>query len=155
MAKEIERKYLVNRAKMSFLSVVMDGEPIRIRQGYISDLDTGVVRVRIADDVGFLTVKGPTIGITRNEFEYVIPKDDAEDMLDTMCDKIISKHRYIFKLPNDLKIEIDIFLGSELIIAEIELPSEDTVFDKPDWLGLEVSDDPAYFNNNIAARIGK
>jgi adenylate cyclase len=100
-----------------------------------------------------LTVKGLTVGCTRLEFEYEIPYADAEKMLDELAEKpIIEKLRYVIPAGDGLKWEIDEFLGVNqgLIVAEIELPSEETGFTKPEWLGKEVTLDPSYFNSNLA-----
>lgn len=100
---------------------------------------------------GFLTVKGITNGVTRSEFEYEIPFSDADKMLSGLAEKpLIEKRR--FKIPaGSLVWEIDEFLGENagLIVAEIELPDEDAPFERPDWLGREVSNDPRYFNSNL------
>ena len=110
--------------------------------------------MRTIDDKGFLTVKGISVGATRSEYEYDIPAADAEEMLDDLCETpIIEKNRY--KIPlGDVIWEVDEFLGVNdgLIVAEVELQSEDQAFDKPDWIGEEVTYDPKYFNANLIAR---
>lgn len=122
-------------------------------QGYISTTQPGqTVRVRLAGDQGYLTLKGPTEGITRSEFEYEIPVVDAKEMLETMCDRpLIEKIRYRL-LVNHLLWEIDEFSGENagLIIAEVELKTEDQTIFKPDWLGPEVSGDLRYYNANLS-----
>ena len=149
MAKEIERKFLVVGDVWRTLA-----KGTRYRQGYLSTVKERTVRVRTIDGKGFLTVKGPTIGATRSEYEYEIPAADANEMLDALCEKpIIEKNRY--KIPvGDLTWEVDEFFGVNegLIVAEIELMSEDQSFDKPAWVGAEVTDDPRYFNANLIAR---
>ena len=94
------------------------------------------------------------MGATRSEYEYEIPAGDAEEMLDDLCERpIIEKNRY--KIPlGDVIWEVDEFLGVNdgLIVAEVELKSEDQAFDKPEWIGAEVTDDPRYFNANLIAR---
>ena len=111
------------------------------------------VRVRTIDDKGFLTIKGITIGATRREYEYEIPTADANEILDELCEKpIIEKIR--FKIPHaGLTWEIDEFAGVNLglIVAEVELESEDQNIDFPPWVGEEVSGDPRYFNSNLIA----
>lgn len=150
MAKEIERKFLVKNDGWRSQAT---GTPYS--QGYIATTRLGqTVRVRIAGNQGYLTLKGPTVGITRSEFEYVIPVDDAKEMLETMCDRpLIEKIRYRLPLGN-LVWEIDEFSGENagLIVAEVELISENQSIDKPDWLGKEVSGDSRYYNANLGRR---
>jgi len=145
MKTEIERKFLV--AADSWRTDVGAGE--LYEQGYIScDPKKITVRVRLAGSRGFLTLKGPTEGISRSEMEYEIPADEAKYMLEHFCgDRIVSKTRYLLEA-NGLQLEIDEFHGENqgLILAEIELESEDQPLEKPDWLGEEVSHDPRYFN---------
>ena len=109
--------------------------------------------MRIYDGKGFLTVKGISIGATRSEYEYEIPAADAEEMLNSLCEKpIIEKDRY--KIPiGEVTWEVDEFLGINhgLVVAEVELQSEDQTFPKPSWIGKEVTDDPKYFNANLIA----
>jgi adenylate cyclase len=153
VAKEIERKFLVNMDHPD-LAPVLATTPIRIRQGYLKSDDKGVVRARVYGSQGYLTVKGPTLGITRDEFEYEIPAADANAMLEHMCGAIVSKSRYLIPFPGGYVFEIDVFDNIDLVIAEIELPREDSSYPNPAWLGQEVSHDPAYYNNAIAERIG-
>jgi adenylate cyclase len=155
MPNEIERKFLVDREHPELKKLLETIPPLVIRQGYIMSGPTGVVRVRRMGNRGFLTVKGATSGITRSEFEYQIPADEADTMLETMCGQIIEKNRYTILLTGCLMVEVDVFQQIDLVIAEVELDSEDQVFDKPDWLAEEVSHDPAYFNNVIAERIAQ
>lgn len=152
MPKEIERKYLIDRDYPE-VQALISGPGVEIRQGYIASGPTGVVRIRIAGDKGILTIKSKTVGVSRDEFEYEIPRNDAEAMLATMCGKIISKTRHCFPLEDGLMAEVDVFPQIDLVIAEVELPSADTTFTKPAWLTQDVSHDPAYFNNNIAERL--
>ncbi len=154
MAKEIERKFLVNKDHPDLIRI-LSGTPIRIRQGYLKSDDKGVVRARVYGEQGYLTIKGPTVGIARDEFEYEIPVGDAEAMLDSMCGAIISKSRYLVPITDLLTFEIDVFDDIDLIVAEIELPHETSEFFKPDWLAADVSHDPAYYNNAIAERIAQ
>lgn len=149
MAKEIERKFLVAGEDWRALA-----RGTRYRQGYLSTVKERTVRVRTIDDKGFLTVKGITVGATRSEYEYEIPAADADEMLDDLCQKpIIKKNRYKIAL-GDVTWEVDEFLGVNdgLIVAEVELQSEDQPFPKPDWIGEEVTDDPRYFNANLVTR---
>jgi adenylate cyclase len=121
------------------------------KQGYLSSHKERTVRVRIAEDKAFLTVKGKTIGMTRAEFEYAIPVAEARIMLDTLCEKpLIEKYRYTVQYARFVW-EIDEFLGENegLIVAEIELPTEDTPFALPTWAGKEVTTDARYYNANL------
>lgn len=146
MAKEIERKFLVVDA-----SYKRQASHCEIRQGYLNSDKERTVRVRTIDDKAFLTIKGRTHGVTRDEFEYEIPYKDACVMLDTLAERpLIEKNRYLVKCGGFLW-EIDEFFGenSGLTVAEIELPDENETFERPAWLGEEVSDDPRYFNSNL------
>jgi CYTH domain-containing protein len=108
--------------------------------------------VRIAGDRGFLTIKGPTQGVTRSEFEYAIPVSDAREMLETLCvGPLIEKTRYTLE-HNGLIWEIDEFAGENqgLILAEVELTEANQSIQLPEWVGTEVSHDPRYFNANLA-----
>jgi len=146
MGKEIERKFLVKDDAFKQMA-----KGTRYRQGYLSSTKERVVRVRTIDDKGFLTVKGITTGATRVEYEYEIPAIDADAMLDELCEKpIIEKNRY--KIPQGRLVwEIDEFFGENdgLVVAEVELESEDQAFAKPEWVGAEVTGDPKYFNSNL------
>ncbi|MFZ5517585.1 MAG: CYTH domain-containing protein [Candidatus Zhuqueibacterota bacterium] len=146
MAKEIERKFLVNGDAWRKLA-----RGIHYRQGYLSTVKERTVRVRTVDAKGFLTIKGITVGASRSEFEYEIPVDDANFMLDHLCEKpLIEKYRY--KIPFEGHVwELDEFEGDNqgLIVAEIELKHEDEMFQRPQWIGQEVTGDPRYFNSNL------
>lgn len=147
MSKEIERKFLVK--DNSF--VEMASESHRIRQGYISRRKEGTVRVRTLDHRGFLTVKGATHGIERHEWEFEIPYEDANEMFSTVCEPgLIDKTRHIVDYMG-YRWEIDEFHGSlsPLVVAEVELPSAETEPPLPPFVGMEVSDDPAYYNSNL------
>jgi len=148
MAKEIERKYLVKGMEWRSLA-----EGTHYRQGYLNSAKERTVRIRTINDKAFLTIKGLTVGATRSEYEYEIPHADCTAMLDTLAEKpIIEKKRY--KIPyGGLVWEVDEFLGVNegLIVAEVELTSEDQQFEKPSWVGEEVSSDPRYFNSNLVA----
>ncbi len=144
---EIERKYLVKN-----LDFVKYGVPHRIKQGYISTEEGRVVRIRIKDQKGYLTLKSASQGFAHHEFEYEIPVADAEQMLDAMCHKpIIDKTRFDL-LHKGKKWEVDVFNGENegLIIAEIELQSKDEEFKIPPFIDREVTDDPRYYNAYIA-----
>jgi CYTH domain-containing protein len=145
MASEIERKFLVTGQDWR------SGNATRYRQGYLSLDKARSVRVRVAEDAAQLTVKGVTEGATRREFEYEIPLDDAREMLATLClQPLIEKRRYRVR-HGGLVWEVDEFCGDNagLVVAEVELEHEDQHFDRPAWLGREVTDDPRYYNVNL------
>jgi CYTH domain-containing protein len=145
MGTEIERKFRVKEGAWREASAT------RYRQGYLSTDKERTVRVRTINDKAYLTIKGITVGASRAEFEYEIPVADAEDMLDNLCEKpLIEKNRYKVEA-GALTWEVDEFFGENqgLIIAEIELQSEDQPFDKPDWVTEEVTADPRYYNANL------
>lgn len=148
---EIERKFLVRHD--AFRSLADPPNGTLYRQGYLCADRERTVRVRIAGERGFLTIKGQTQGCTRSEYEYEIPVQDASQLLESLCLKpLIEKMRYrVAAQPNGLTWEVDVFQGANrgLTVAEIELPSEDTLFERPEWLGEEVSSDPRYFNSNL------
>ena len=148
MALEIERKFLVNENNWR------NGQGTMYRQGYLNSAENRNVRVRVIDDRGYLTVKGISQGATRVEYEYEIPKPDAEDMLDNLCEQpLIIKKRFKIEFKGFVW-EVDEFLGENqgLIIAELELESETQTFIKPEWIGEEVTGDPKYFNSNLIHR---
>jgi len=146
MAQEIERKFLVNKALLGALPV---GQ--RLCQGYIPTSNSSTVRVRIAGDQAFLTLKGPSQVVTRSEFEYPIPLVEAEAMLQELCESSrIEKTRYLLEHEGHTW-ELDVFADSNegLLVAELELEDENEAFARPPWLGEEVSHDPRYFNSNL------
>jgi len=146
MGKEIERKFLLKDDSWRSLA-----KGKRYRQGYLNSVKERVVRVRTIDDDGFLTVKGITKGATRAEFEYDIPAAEADAMLDDLCEKpLIEKNRYKIEFGGFIW-EVDEFFGENqgLTVAEVELESEDQRFEKPAWIGEEVTGDPKYFNSNL------
>ncbi|MCK0131622.1 CYTH domain-containing protein [Flavobacteriaceae bacterium F08102] len=145
MAQEIERKFLVTDASFKNASF----EAMKIVQGYLSSVPERSVRIRIRDDRAFITVKGigDLSGMSRFEWEKEISVEDAKHLL-AICEKgIIDKTRYKVAM-GDYIFEVDEFHGDNdgLIVAEIELKSEDDVFQKPTWLGKEVTGDPKYYN---------
>lgn len=146
MGKEIERKFLLTGDRWKSLA-----EGTTYRQGYLNSVKERTVRIRTIDDRAFLTIKGLTVGASRMEYEYEIPAADCNEMLDALAEKpIIEKKRY--KVPFEgLTWEIDEFFGENvgLIVAEVELESEDQAFNKPEWVGEEVTGDPRYFNANL------
>ncbi len=145
MGKEIERKFLVQAGTWQ------TAKGTKYRQGYLNTQKERIVRVRTIDNKGYLTVKGLTVGASRLEFEYEIPVQEADQMLDELCQKpLIEKNRYLVQY-GGLTWEVDQFFGDNegLVVAEVELQGEDQVFEKPDWLGEEVTGDPRYFNSNL------
>jgi adenylate cyclase len=147
MASEIEHKFLVRT------EIWRPGsEGVLIRQGYLSVEKERVVRVRTAGSDATLTIKGKTEGISRQEFEYRIPLADATFMLDTMCLKpVLSKTRYRERVgAHDWEIDVFHAENDGLIVAEVEVGSEAEQIEMPSWAGREVSDDPRYFNANLA-----
>lgn len=148
MAYEIERKFLVKNDSF----IAQSFQKSVIKQGYISTNENAVVRVRTKDNKAFITIKGINSGASRQEWEYPIPLTDAEDMLNNLCsNNIISKTRYYVKHDNHLW-EIDVFDGRHngLIIAEIELSSEDETFSIPSFIGDEVTGNIRYYNSELS-----
>ena len=146
MGIEIEKKFLLTGKEWKQLAT-----GTAYRQGYLNSVKERTVRVRTINDQGFLTIKGVSVGATRLEYEYEIPLEDANALLDELCEKpLIEKNRYKVNF-NGFTWEIDEFFGENdgLIVAEIELESEDQAFDKPDWVGEEVTGDSRYFNSNL------
>ncbi|HUH41919.1 MAG TPA: CYTH domain-containing protein [Sulfurimonas sp.] len=146
MGLEIERKFLIDIDKVGNLE-----NGYAIKQGYIQTKDKTVVRVRVKDKEAFLTIKGKNIGATRLEYEYIIPLNDANEMLEKLCAKpIIDKTRYLVKHKNHTW-EIDIFHKENdgLIVAEVELKSEDETLELPEWTVKEVTDESKYYNSSL------
>ena len=146
MATEIERKFCVEGTSWR------QGNSVRLSQGYLNRDKHRTVRVRIAGDEAFLTVKSVRQGVTRGEFEYAIPVADAEQLLKLSDGPVVEKNRHVI-VHEGSKWEVDEFLGDNagLVIAEIELTSEDQPFSRPAWLGREVTHDNRYYNSNLAA----
>lgn len=148
MAKEIERKYLV----VSDAFIAESKSRTHIRQTYISDDPDATVRIRLRDDQAYLTVKGRNRGAVREEWEYPIPAADAVEMAETLCGGFaIDKTRYIVD-HGGLTWEVDIFHGRHagLVLAEVELPSEDTLVALPPWIGEDVTGVARYYNSTLA-----
>jgi adenylate cyclase len=147
MANEVERKFLV---KGEFKNIA--SKETRIVQGYLSSVPERTVRVRIKGDKGFITIKGigNTSGATRYEWEKEIPINEVEDLLKICEPGVIDKTRYLVKAGNHT-YEVDEFYGENqgLIVAEVELLSESERFDKPEWLGEEVTGDTKYYNSML------
>ena len=145
MAIEIERKFLVVGDTWRSATTVY------YSQGYLNRDKARTVRVRIAGDQAFLTIKGITQGASRAEFEYTIPMEDAKALLAICEQPLIEKYRRKITYEGFVW-EVDEFLGENfgLVVAEIELPSEDTQFPKPEWIGKEVTQDERYYNSNLS-----
>ena len=146
MGVEIERKFLLQGDAWRGL-----GQAVLLRQGYLSSARERVVRVRIEGEQAMLTIKGANVGATRGEWEYPIPLADAVELLDGVCEQpLIEKVRHRIEHAG-MVWEVDEFLGANagLVVAEIELASEDQPFEKPEWIGAEVSGDARYYNANL------
>ncbi len=144
MATEIERKFLVRDDSWRQQA----GEIVPMRQGYLSGGGQSSIRVRVQGDQAFLNIKSATLGVWRREYDYPIPLGDAEEILDHLCQRpLIEKTRYHVAHAGHTW-EVDVFEGDNagLVVAEIELDSEDESFAKPAWAGEEVSHDPRYYN---------
>lgn len=150
MSKEIERKFLV---RGDFKSLAFRSE--RITQGYLSSVPERTVRVRIKCNEGFITIKGLSnaSGLTRYEWEKEIPVDEARELLQLSEPGMIDKTRYLVQVGKHV-FEVDEFYGENegLILAEIELQSEDEPFEKPEWLEKEVTGDPRYYNAMLSKK---
>jgi adenylate cyclase len=147
MATETERKFLV-QTELLKLPPMQQGIPIL--QGYLHSREEMSIRVRLAGHKAFLTIKGKSMGLSRPEFEYEIPVSDAREMM-RLCTEKVEKIRY--KIPmEDFCWEVDVFGAANegLVLAEIELTSEEQTFPRPDWLGEEVSFDSRYQNACLA-----
>lgn len=144
MATEIERKFLLKDDSWK----AMADEGNHYRQGYFSRPDKASIRVRLSANKAYLNIKSAELGIRRLEYEYEIPVADASEMLERLCvTPLIEKTRYLIKYAEHIW-EVDVFEGDNagLVVAEIELSSEDEDFQRPPWLGEEVSEDPRYYN---------
>jgi len=153
MGIEIERKFLL--ANDDWRHAVTESK--HIAQGYLVDVSAmrdgtarASVRVRISGENAWLNIKSVDLGVSRAEYELPLPLNDAETMLETLCDGVLEKVRHHVNVDGWL-FEIDEFKGSNsgLIVAEIELPSADASFPRPAWLGREVSDLERYYNVNL------
>ncbi|WP_428634748.1 CYTH domain-containing protein [Sedimenticola sp.] len=147
MALEIERKFIVINDKWKS-GVVSESV---LKQAYIANQPNATVRIRVANGLAHLNIKSATTGISRAEFEYPIPLADAEQMLQQIAlQPFIDKTRYQVKWGNHTW-DLDLFAGENrgLVMAEVELSSEDESFELPPWAGDEVSGDPRYYNSNL------
>ncbi len=151
MALEIERKFLVNSDRFKKEAYQKN----YIKQGFLNSNKNRTVRIRIMDDKGFLTIKGKSnkSGTSRFEWEKEISKTEAVELF-LLCEKgIIEKYRYLVKSEKHT-FEVDEFLGENdgLVVAEIELSSEEESFKKPSWLGKEVTGKKKYYNSNLSKK---
>lgn len=148
MGIEIERKFLVNKDKWNLVS-----KPKKdfYRQGYLYSDSNKTIRVRQTNDKGYITIKGSVIGLSRTEFEYEIPKAEAEELLNQFSVSELIKVRYKILFKNKVW-EVDEFLGDNLglIVAEIELEHENEQFEMPDWIANEVTGINKYYNSILA-----
>jgi len=143
MGIEIERKFLVRKELW-----VPPKSGIRIRQGYLCLDPERTVRIRLAGEAGYLTIKGASSGGARSEFEYPLPAEEAGELLGNLCHKpLIEKIRYRIKVGRHLW-EVDEFFGDNvgLLLAEVELVDMTEEVEQPEWVGSEVTDDPRYYN---------
>ena len=143
---EIERKFLVSGEFRHFAK-----SSVRVKQGYLCSEEGRTVRIRVMDDKGYLTIKGRTSnsGMSRFEWEKEIDVQEAERLL-ALCDTTIDKTRYYIEA-GDHTFEVDEFYGDNqgLVLAEVELASEDETFERPEWLGDEVTGDIRYYNSML------
>lgn len=150
MAIEIERKFLVRDDSWRTSS----SASIEILQGYLANTERGSIRVRVSGEAANLNIKSMTLGVTRTEYDYAIPAEDARAMLAELCmTPLIEKTRH-YVAYRGRTWEIDEFHGDNdgLIVAELELEHRDEAFESPPWLGPEVSDDPRYYNVSLIER---
>jgi adenylate cyclase len=148
MATEIERKFLVTGDGWRRLAE----SSTTIRQAYLALTEAMSVRIRIVNDAkAFVTIKSAAPGLVRAEFEYPIPVGDARDLMQMRIGLVIEKRRHFVSVGGS-RWEVDVFAGAHdgLVIAEIELPHADAGFERPDWLGAEVTDDRRYYNADLA-----
>ena len=147
---EIERKFLVDK---KIWGLVEKPKPKKIIQAYLFRSPEKTIRVRTKGDKGFLTIKGKTTGISRSEFEYEIPLEEAEQLISEFADKVILKNRYEIKVGDHLW-EIDEFHGNleGLLLAEIELSFEAEAFELPSWATTDVSANVNYYNSQLIER---
>jgi CYTH domain-containing protein len=148
MPTEIERKFLVRKSDWDYFD---KGKGSLYRQGYLLSEAGKTIRVRVTETEGFLTIKGKTTGFSKPEYEYAIPKNEAEELLHQFCSAVVSKIRYKVYFKGKLW-EVDEFLGDNegLLIAEIELTHEEESFDVPHWVEKEVTAEKRYSNSSLS-----
>ena len=150
MPREIERNFLLRND--TWRASVESTQ--RLVQGYLPGMQTASVRVRIAGDDARLNIKSATLDVSRLEYEYPVPLEEAEEMLECLCERpLIEKTRHYVRHAGHLW-EVDVFAGDNagLVVAEIELTAVDEAFERPSWVGDEVSDDPRYYNVCLVTR---
>ncbi len=148
MGTEIERKFLVHQEKWENVKT----EGVLYRQGYMLRNEDKNIRIRVVEgDKGYITIKGKSSGFSRPEYEYPLPAQDAEELLQRFCDAIVVKKRYK-KAEYGKHWEVDEFLEDNegLIVAELELAGENEPFEMPAWIDREVTDDPRYYNSQLS-----
>jgi len=147
--KEIERKYLLKSDTWKNPGAELSSS--LIQQGYLNSDPDRVVRVRIRDNSAYITIKNRPVGITRSEFEYAIPIEDAQELLKMCIGKILIKRRYEIRFKGNTW-EVDEFYGDHegLVLAEIELVSEEQEYETPEWVGEDVSHSSKYSNMALA-----
>ena len=150
MATEIEHKYLVIK---DIWGKVIPNKSVEIKQAYLLTDPEKTIRIRTKGNAGFITIKGKSNGASRLEFEYEIPIDDANDLINKFCSNLIEKTRHLVIHENHTW-EVDEFKGlnAGLIVAEIELNSEDENYLIPDWIDKNVTDDLSYANSNLSIK---
>lgn len=147
MIIEIEHKYLV---KHELWKQIVPGKSVPIKQAYLSKDQSKTIRVRVAGEKGFITIKGKSVGASRPEYEYEIPLPEANELIEKFCSGVIEKTRHYVQHENKTW-EVDVFdgLNKGLIVAEIELNSEDEIYSKPAWIDRDVTTDRRYANSNL------
>lgn len=150
MPTEIEHKYLVDK---NLWKQIASDKCVKIKQGYLLTDPNKTVRIRTSGEKGFITIKGKTVGASRPEFEYEIPLDEANQLINHFCSNVIEKTRHFVNHETNIW-EVDVFEGLNfgLIVAEIELKSENEIYTKPNWVTLNVTNDNNYANSNLTIR---
>jgi len=150
MPIETEHKYLINH---ELWQQIIPNKSVQIKQAYLLTDPNKTIRIRTAGNAGFITIKGKTIGASRPEFEYEIPIEEANQLIESFCSELIEKTRY-YVVHENKTWEVDVFEGMNvgLIVAEIELDDEDEEYKKPNWVTQNVTDDRRYANSNLSLK---
>ena len=150
MPIETEHKYLINH---ELWQQIIPNKSVQIKQAYLLTDPNKTIRIRTAGNAGFITIKGKTIGASRPEFEYEIPIEEANQLIESFCSELIEKTRY-YVVHENKTWEVDVFEGMNtgLIIAEIELVDEHEEYTKPNWVTQNVTDDRRYANSNLSLK---
>ncbi len=148
MGIEIERKYLVDAAQWQQMH---KPQGVPFEQGYMVNDSERAVRIRVTDQHGYITIKGQAQGFSRKEYEYTIPADEARELIGYFTQSTVKKTRYCIEYAGHTW-EVDVFEADNagLIMAEIELDSEDEKFDTPPWVTQDVTDDERYYNTYLS-----